>query len=151
MGSPIRDERAPCRRGVPREGAHRVEETVERHVIGLEQRVDGQCARGEECEGFVEAAAVVGEGAGDDELVEKDAVGVEARRVDAGADEHEGAAAHELREAGLHGLAVPRALEHEIDRTVDDESRLGDARHDELVGVDHLGGADGTSELLANR
>ena len=44
-----------------------------------------------------------------DELVEQDAVGVEAGRLDAGADQHERAAADELGQPGLHGRAPCRS------------------------------------------
>ena len=40
-----------------------------------------------------------------------------------GADEHERAGAPELGEPGFHRRGVPRALEHDVERRVDDVVR----------------------------
>ena len=69
--------------------------------------------------------------------------------LDAGADQHEGAGLHELRQAGLHRLGLAGALEHDVDGVVDHAHGLGHVRHLELLGVEHPRGADGGGQRLA--
>ena len=83
----------------------------------------GSLPDGEQGERLLEAVVVVGVGAGDDQLVEQDPVRIEPGPLDAGADEHEGAGLHELREPGLHRLGLAGALEHDVDGVVDDAHR----------------------------
>ena len=116
---------------------------------GSSSRSTGRSPDGQELEGLLEAVVVVGERTGDDELVEQDAVGVEARRLDAGAHEHERAAADELGQPRLHRLGLAGALEHHVDGPVHHQARLGDARHHEVGGVHARGGADGGGQRLA--
>ena len=76
----------------------------------------------------LEAVGVVTERAGDHELVEQDAVGVELRPRHARAHQHERAPPLQLGEPGLHGLAVAGALEDDVDRVVDHGARDRTAR-----------------------
>src|SRR5688500_1242913 len=57
---------------------HGVEHAVEPHVLGFEEVVDRELAAREEGEGLFEPVVVVGVSAGDHQLVEQDAVVVEA-------------------------------------------------------------------------
>ena len=79
-----------------------VEQTVERDVLGLDEQVDRDVARREQLERAREPVVVVHERAGDHELVQQDAVVVEPRRADPGADEHERPGPLQLRERGFH-------------------------------------------------
>ena len=65
---------------------------------------------------------VVVVGAGHDQFVEDDPAGVEAREVEAGADQHEPAAARQLPEAGLGGDTDARCLETHVGGLVDGEA-----------------------------
>ena len=100
-----------------------VEQPVERIVLLLDEQVVRHLARREQLERAREAVVVVDERAGDDELVQQDAVRVELRPRHARADEHERARALQLRERRLLGAAVARALERDVERLVDDVVR----------------------------
>ena len=93
----------------------RVEEPVEGDVVGLDEQIGGELGAGEELEGPLESVGVVDEGAGHHQLVEQDAVGVETRRLDPGADEDEGPAPLQLAERGFHGDGVPRAFQRDVE------------------------------------
>ena len=114
----------------------------------VEERADVEIAGGEQLDGLFDAAGVVLERAGDDELVQQDAVGVEGRGLDAGADQHEGAAPAELAQGGVHGDRLARALDDGVERVVDDAVGLDDGDDLERVGFDD-GGAEALGELLA--
>ena len=131
------------------EAGHGVEEAVQGDDLGLDQLVDRDAARGQQGQGLLEAVLVVGEGPGDDQLVEQDAVRVEPRRLDAGTDEHQRAAPHQLGEARLHGRGLARALEHHVDGAVDHQARLGDGRHHQVVGSADGRGAHRPGQRLA--
>ena len=141
---------APCRRCGPRPGrAWRRARRRAGTSSGSTRCSIGSSPGREQRERLLEAVVVVGVGAGDDELVEQDPVRVEPGPLDAGADQHERAGLHELRQPRLHRLGLAGALEHHVDGVVDHAHRLGHVRHLELVGVEHPRGADGGGQLLA--
>src|SRR5207248_571857 len=63
------------------ESPHGVEEVAQGHVVGLDQEVGGKPPRVQHPHGDTETVVVVGVGAGDDKLVEEDAVVVEPRSL----------------------------------------------------------------------
>ncbi len=90
---------------------HGFEQAVESDGVGLQQQVEGERPGCDQVECRLEAMFVVVVGAGHDQFVEDDPAGVEAREVEAGADQHEPAAARQLPEAGLGGGTDARCLE----------------------------------------
>ena len=95
------------------EPPHRRADRVEGHVVGLDQQVERQPARRDEIERGVEAVVVVVVRAEQRQLEDDHPVVVDAWRLGAGAEEHEGAGPVELIERGLHRGGATRALERE--------------------------------------
>ena len=126
---------SPCRRCALRPARHRLAERSSGTSTGSISRSVGSASRGEQLERPLEAVGVVDERPAHLELVEEHAVRVERRRLDAGADHREAAAAAQLVEAGLHGGLLAGALEHDVDRVGGDALGLPHRVQLEVVGV----------------
>ena len=77
----------------------------------------------EQLERAVEAVVVVDERARDTSSFSRMRLGSIFGPLDTRADEHQRTAALQLREPGFHGVAVARALEHDVERLVDEVVR----------------------------
>ena len=127
---------------------HRRQHLVERDVVGFDQEIERQAARGEQLERGGEAGGVVVVRAERGELQDDHAVVVRPGEVVPGADEHEHPGRVELIERPFGRGGPAGALEDHVVRLRNGHTH---GRAGQVVGLDRASGAHGQRALPAER